>query len=137
MRYGVLVDLAQKIHAGKEIDLTMGAFNVIWQGDANAMTLHALARCEHPPYVLNLAGPEQLSVRRISEQLAARMGKPVSFTGQETDAALLSNGQKGHRDYGYPAVGVQQLIEWVADWVAAGGESLGKPTKFEVRDGKF
>ena len=38
LRYGVLVDLAQKVWRGEPIDLAMGYFNAIWQGDANAMT---------------------------------------------------------------------------------------------------
>ena len=29
------------------------------------------------------------------------------------------------------------MIDWVADWVARGGASLGKPTHFETRDGKY
>jgi hypothetical protein len=30
-----------------------------------------------------------------------------------------------------------ELLEMVANWVEAGGESLHKPTHFEVSDGKF
>lgn len=137
LRYGVLVDLAQKIVAGQPIDLTMGAFNVVWQGDANAASLLALEDCASPADVFNLAGPETLGVRRVCEQLAELMDKPVTFTGEASPQALLSNGQRGHGRYGYPGVGVQQLLQWVADWVGRGGETLGKPTKFEVRDGKF
>jgi hypothetical protein len=29
------------------------------------------------------------------------------------------------------------LIDWTARWVKAGGGTLGKPTHFEVRDGRF
>src|SRR5690606_7690688 len=57
LRYGVLVDLAQKIWSDQPIDLSMGNMNVIWQGDANAMALAALAHAGSPPYVLNVAGP--------------------------------------------------------------------------------
>jgi hypothetical protein len=32
---------------------------------------------------------------------------------------------------------VEQLIEWVADWVGMGGATLAKPTHFETRDGRF
>lgn len=137
LRYGILVDLAQKIAAGQTIDLTMGTFNIIWQGDANAASLLALEHCASPADVFNLAGPETLGVRRVCEQLAKLMDKPVTFTGEPAPQALLSNGQRGHRRYGYPTVGVDQLMQWVADWVGRGGETLGKPTKFEVRDGKF
>ncbi|MBL8798608.1 MAG: NAD(P)-dependent oxidoreductase [Planctomycetia bacterium] len=136
-RYGVLVDLAQKVLAEEPIDLAMGNLNAIWQADANAMTLQAFDHLASPAKVINLAGPELLSVRRAAEQLGALMRKPVRFTGSEASDALLSNGQLGHRLFGYPRVGARQMIEWIADWVQRGGASLGKPTHFESRDGKF
>jgi hypothetical protein len=49
----------------------------------------------------------------------------------------LSNGQTGHRLFCYPRVSAEQMIHWIADWVARGGADLGKPTHFESRDGKF
>lgn len=137
LRYGVLVDLARKVWDERPIDLTMGAFNVIWQADANARCLAALAHTASPPEVINLAGPELLSVRRVCQQFGELFGKPVKFTGVEGPDALLNNGQKGHRLFGYPRVSAEQMIHWIADWVARGGVSLGKPTHFEVRDGKF
>ena len=137
LRYGVLVDLARQIQAGEPIDLTMGAVNVIWQGDANAMTLQSLAHAASPPFVVNVAGPETLSVRCVCEQIGKLLGKPPVFTGSEGPDALLSNGQLGHRLFGYPRVPIQQLLAWIADWLSRGGELLGKPTKFQVRDGKF
>ncbi|HEX7010325.1 MAG TPA: NAD-dependent epimerase/dehydratase family protein [Phycisphaeraceae bacterium] len=137
LRYGVLVDLAQKIHADQPIDLSMGMVNVIWQGDANAMALLSLEHAASPARVLNLAGPETLSVRRVCGQLGELMGRSPRFTGQEQPAALLSNGQLGHELMGYPSLPIGRLIRWVAQWVQAGGEMLGKPTKFEVRDGRF
>jgi hypothetical protein len=137
LRYGVLLDLAQRVHRGEVIDLAMGAFNVIWQADANAMSLRAFEHVSSPPLVLNVAGPELLSVRRVSEQFGRLLGKAVSFRGNEAGDALLSNGQLGHRLFGYPRVGVQQMQQWIADWVQRGGASLGKPTHFEVRDGQF
>ena len=137
LRYGVLVDLARQIQAGEPIDLSMGAVNVIWQGDANAMTLQSLGHAASPPFAVNVAGPEILSVRRTCEQLGALLGKQPVFAGSEGPDALLSNGQLGHRLFGYPRVPIQQLLEWIADWLSRGGELLGKPTKFQVRDGRF
>jgi nucleoside-diphosphate-sugar epimerase len=137
VRYGVLVDLARKVFEGRPIDLSMGHVNVIWQGDANAQALQSLEHASSPPLVLNITGPEQLSVRRICEQFGQWMGKPPGFTGQEASDALLVNAQRSHRLLGYPRVAVGQIMEWAADWVMRGGESLGKPTHFEVRDGKF
>lgn len=137
LRYGVLVDLAQKIWAGEPVDLAMGHCNVIWQGDANAMALASLSCAASPAFVLNVAGPELLSVRRICEQLGQLMDRKVVFSGTESPDALLNNGQKGHRLFGYPRVSVEQLLRWIAAWVRGGGEHMGKPTHFEVRSGRF
>ena len=137
MRYGVLVDLAQKVHAGLPIDLAMGYANVIWQGDAAALTLCALADAAVPPLVLNVTGPERLSVRDLAERFGRLMGRPVRFTGAEAADALLSNPAEAVRRYGPPAVGIDLMMQWIARWIAAGGPTLGKPTHFEVRDGKF
>lgn len=137
LRYGVIPDLAQRIWNDQPIDLAMGHFNVIWQGDANAMSLAAFGIAQSPPTVLNVTGPELLSVRRVSEQLAERMGKRVQFVGSESSDALLNNAQLSHSLYGYPTVRTAQMIDWVADWIARGGPTLGKPTHFEARDGKF
>jgi len=137
MRYGVLVDLARKVYVGETVDLTMGHFNALWQADANAMALAAFDHLSSPPFVVNLAGPELLSVRRVAEEFGQLLGKPVHFSGTEEGTAFLSNGQLGHRLFGYPQVSVQQMIIWIADWVKRDGPCLGKPTHFEVRDGKF
>ena len=137
LRYGVLHDLAQQIQRGDPIDLSTGSVNVIWQTDANAMALQAFNHVSTPPFVLNVSGPELLSVRRVSEELARCLNKDVKFVGSESENALLNNGQLGHRLYGYPQVSVQQAIRWTADWVKRGGAGLGKPTHFETRNGKF
>ena len=137
LRYGVLVDVARRVWAGEPVDLAMGQLNALWQGDANAMSLAAFAHLASPPCVLNLAGPEQLSVRRIAEQFGLLFGKPATFSGSAAADALLSNGQRALRLFGYPRVGVEQMIEWIAAWVCEGGASHGKPTHFEVRDGNF
>jgi nucleoside-diphosphate-sugar epimerase len=137
LRYGVLVDIAQRVQGGEPIDLTMGHLNALWQGDANAMALQAFALTATPPLVLNLAGPELLSVRRLAEQFGRLLGKPVVLRGTEATDAFLSNAQEAHRLFGYPRVSVAQMVEWIAAWVRTGGVSLGKPTHFEVRDGAF
>jgi uncharacterized protein YbjT (DUF2867 family) len=137
MRYGILCDLARRVAAGKAIDLTMGYFNAIWQGDANAMALASLAHATSPPLILNLAGPEELSVRVSCEHLGRLLDRPVTFIGHEAEDALLSNGARGWSLFGRPQTDSRQLIEWTADWVALGGVSLDKPTHFESRDGRF
>jgi nucleoside-diphosphate-sugar epimerase len=137
LRYGVLVDLALKVFRREPVDLGMGYFNVIWQADANAMCLAALAHAATPPLVINLAGSEELSVRATCLELAQLLDVPVSFTGREAGDALLSNGSRGHALLGVPRVGAAQMLAWVADWVKRGGESLDKPTHFESRAGRF
>lgn len=137
LRYGVLVDLAQRVWRGEVIDVTMGHVNVIWQADANTMALAALAHVSTPPFIVNLAGPEELSVRATCEALGRAMGVPVRFTGEEARDALLSNGSLGHARLGAPTVTAAQLIAWTADWVKRGGATLDKPTHFESRDGGF
>jgi len=137
IRYGVLADVARLVWQERPVSLAMGVANVIWQADANAMALQAFDHAASPPFVVNIAGPEQVSIRRAAEQFGALMGKTPVFEGEERPNALLSNGQLGHRLFGYPSVPVQQMIQWIAGWVMRGGEDLNKPTHFEVRDGKF
>lgn len=137
LRYGVLVDLAQKVWANMPIDLAMGNFNVIWQADANAQALASLGHASSPAWILNISGPELMSVRRVCQQLGQLMDRQVSFTGTEASESLLNNGQMGHRLFGYPRVSADQMMRWAAQWVMSGGATLGKPTHFEARDGKF
>ncbi len=137
LRYGVLVDLANRVLKQEPIDLAMGCFNAIWQADANAQSLAAFDHVAAPPFVLNVAGPELLSIRQVCMQFGQLLDKPVQFINVESPDALISNGQLGHRLFGYPSVGPGQMIRLIADWVLRGGSSLGKPTHFEARDGKF
>jgi nucleoside-diphosphate-sugar epimerase len=137
LRYGVLVDLAQDIAAGRPIDVSMARVNTIWLQDANRMTLRAFAHASSPAKVINLAGEEILSLREAGERLAARMKRPVTFRGTEGTSALLNDGRAGYELLGRPQTSAAQMLEWTADWVAQGGESLGKPTHFQTTDGKF
>jgi hypothetical protein len=137
LRYGVPVDIARKIFTGDPIDLTMPAFNAIWQRDANSYALRALEYCDTPARILNVTGPDILRVRDTAEFFAARFGRPARFTGTEGLTALLSDATLCHELLGPPTVTSQELLEMVAAWVESGGESLNKPTHFEVSDGKF
>ena len=136
-RYGVLLDIAQKVHAGKPVSVSMGHLNTIWQRDASAMSLESLAHATSPPNVLNITGPEILSVRQLAEEFAVRFGKPATYEGAESSDALLNDSSKAFALFGKPPVAVGQMIEWIADWVARGGTSLAKPTHFEERAGRF
>jgi nucleoside-diphosphate-sugar epimerase len=137
LRYGVLVDLARQVFAGEPVDLSMGHFNTIWQGDANAMALRAFAHVATPPWIVNVSGPEVLSVREVCERFGRRFDRAVRFTGSEAETALLTDARRGLGLFGPLRVPTDRLIDWVADWVACGGRCLGKPTHFQARDGRF
>jgi nucleoside-diphosphate-sugar epimerase len=137
LRYGVLLDIGLKIYRRQPVDLSMAVVNVIWQGDANSACLQAFQHCQTPPLVLNLTGPETLSVRWIAQEFAERFGVPADFEGMEQETALLNNSAKAIRLFGYPTVSPLEAIEWTARWIEAGGALLGKPTHFDTRDGRF
>jgi nucleoside-diphosphate-sugar epimerase len=137
LRYGVLRDLAERVVARTPIDLTMGWVNVIWQRDANAVALRALAACDVPPLVLNVTGPETLRVRDLATTLGERLGVAPIFTDTEAPTALLSDASDCHARFGKPTVDGATALEWVAEWVTRGGSSLGKPTHFDERGGRF
>lgn len=136
-RYGVLVDLALQVYQEQTIDVSMGYVNVIWQGDANALTLCSLPDAATPPTYLNVAGPRILKVREVCQRFGELFGKTPAFTGTEAQDALLNNGRHGHERYGAPLVDVEQIIHWIAHWIQNDGPLLGKPTHFESRSGKF
>ncbi len=137
LRYGILLDIAEKVYTEQPIPLEMGTVNVIWQGDANSVVLRAFAYCQSPPLILNVTGPETVSVRYLALRFGALFNKRLRFEGEEAETALLSNASRCHRLFGYPRVSLEQMIEWIAEWVRRGGTTLRKPTHFEVRDGKF
>ena len=137
LRYGILLDIAEKVYAEAPISLQMGSVNVIWQGDANAIALRAFSQCQSPPLVLNVTGPETVSIRYLASCFGSIFSKSPHFEGEEASTALLSNASRCHQLFGYPRVSLGQMIEWVAEWVRIGGTTLQKPTHFEVRDGKF
>jgi nucleoside-diphosphate-sugar epimerase len=137
LRYGVLLDIAQRVNAEQAVPLSMGYLNAIWQRDASAMSLQSLAVATTPPTIINIAGPELLSVRQVAQDFGARLKKPVRFEGVESGDALLSNAEKSYRLFGRPNVGADQVIAWIADWVRRGGTTLAKPTHFEERAGRF
>jgi nucleoside-diphosphate-sugar epimerase len=137
MRYGVLVDMARRVMADETIDLSMGNLNCIWQADANAMSIQAFDHAASPPFVINVTGPEVVSVRRVCQALGRLLGREVTLTGQESPTAYLANAQLSHRLFGYPSVSLEHVIRWTAGWGSRGGEHHGKPPHFGARVGKF
>jgi dTDP-4-dehydrorhamnose reductase len=137
LRYGTLVDIARKVFAGEPIDLAVGYFNAIWQGDANSYALRSLELCSSPPALLNVTGAERISTRESAEWFGSVFGRAPHFIGAEGPVALLSDSTLCRTRLGEPLVPLSRLREWVAHWVAAGGSTLNKPTHFEVTDGRF
>lgn len=137
LRYGVLADIGQAVLAGTPIDVTTGHVNVVWQGYANEVALRSLRHASTGVFTLNLTGPETAPVRRIAARFGERLDRPVTITGDEAPAALLNDATRCHALFGYPDVPLGTLVDWQADWLAAGLPTSGKPTKFAVRDGRF
>jgi nucleoside-diphosphate-sugar epimerase len=137
LRYGVLLDIGTAVFERRPIDLRMAFVNVIWQGDANSVCLRSFAHCQAPPLILNLTGPETLSVKFIAEEFGRRFSVQPTFISEEMPTALLSNAAKAHQMFGCPAVTPAQMIDWTAAWISSGGLRLNKPTHFDRRDGKF
>jgi nucleoside-diphosphate-sugar epimerase len=137
LRYGILVDLTLKVLHGEPIDVTMGAVNLIWQGDANNYIIRALTIAQSPPAILNVTGPEMLYVRDLVGRIGKLLGKEPRLVSQEAETALLSNASQCCGLFGPPALSLDEMIQAIVPWVAAGRPVLSKPTKFAVRDGKF
>ncbi|WP_163969688.1 NAD-dependent epimerase/dehydratase family protein [Oceanobacillus halotolerans] len=137
MRYGVLLEIAKQVYQEKPVDLTTGHVNVIWQGDANEYAIRSLLHCSTDPAILNITGPETISVRWVAEEFGRHFDKEVFFRNDEEQSALLNNASKAHKLFGYPSVPLQQMIEWTADWLKHDGEMIDKPTHFQERQGAF
>lgn len=137
LRYGVLVDIALAVYRKQAIDLQNGLMNFIWQRDANSVCLRSFAYCQSPPLILNISGPETLSVRYIAQQFGERFGTEPIFNSEETPFAFIANSTKAHQFFGYPTVTPHELMDWVAWWISNNGELLNKPTHFEVQNGRY
>ncbi|MER1957741.1 MAG: NAD-dependent epimerase/dehydratase family protein [Solibacillus sp.] len=137
LRYGVLLEIAKSVYSEEPVDVTMGSVNVIWQGDANEYAIRSLLHCEAPAKILNVTGPETLSVRWLAKEFANRFGKEAKIVGEEQPTALLNTAAHAHKLFGYPRVTLEQMLDLVADWVQADGTTLNKPTHFQERKGAF
>lgn len=137
LRYGVLLEVATAVKERQPIDLRMGHVNVIWQGDANEKALRSLTVGESPPRLLNVTGPETISIRWLAQQFGELLGEKPVFVNEEEETALLNNAAKSYRLFGYPRVSLQQMIEWTVQWLEADGLTINKPTHFQEREGAF
>jgi nucleoside-diphosphate-sugar epimerase len=135
--YGVLLEIARSVKEKKPIDLRMGYVNVIWQGDANEIALRALHHCNVPAKILNVTGPEAVSVRRLANEFGKLLGQIPEFVNDEEDTALLSNADESCRLFGHPKVTLQKMVEVIFAWLEEGGKTINKPTHFQERSGQF
>lgn len=135
--YGILVDLATQLLARQTIDLSVPQVNLVWQGYANAVALQSFALATSPAEVLNITGPGRYQVRDLALGLAERLNVEARFGENEGDSALLNDASRCHEMFGTPEPAIERLLDWVADWMARDGRTYGKPTKFQVSDGRF
>jgi len=133
----VLYDIGIKVWNNQPVNNSVGHFNVIWQGDANCYALRSLELCFSPAVPLNIAGTDVVSLKKIAESFGGIMGRKVSYSGADRDKCYLCNAAKSFDLFGLPHVQVEHMIKWQADWIMQAGKSLGKPTHFEVSDGKY
>ncbi len=135
--YGVLLEIAKSVKENKPVDLSMGNVNIIWQGDANEIAIRALHHCNVPSKILNVTGPEIVSVRWLAEQFGKMFGQAPQFINEEQPAALLSNAAESFRLFGYPKTPLKQIMELLVEWINQGGKTINKPTHFQEREGQF
>jgi dTDP-4-dehydrorhamnose reductase len=141
LRYGVVTDVASRVARGEAVPLAMGHANVIWQRDANALALRALALASPEAPALNVSGPI-VSIRAMAERLATQLNVPVRYEGTEAEDALVVH-TGALQDALPPEAGddaplpLETLLAWSAAWLRQGGRLLGKPTRFDVRGGGY
>jgi nucleoside-diphosphate-sugar epimerase len=137
LRYGVLHDIGRAIWEDKPVNNTVGYFNVIWQGDANAAALRCLELAASPCAILNVTGPETAITEKTAKIMGEIMNKEVKFAGTSGELNYLNDSSKMCELFGYPRMSLSEMIRLQAQWIANGGISIGKPTHFEVNNGKF
>lgn len=136
-RYGVIMEIAKSVLSEKPIDLRTENVNVIWQGDANEIAVRSLLHCTSPAKMLNVTGPETLSVRWVAKEFGKLFEKEPLFQYEAEGTALLNNASECHKLFGYPKVTIREIIDITAQWLLNGGDELDKPTHFQERGGKF
>jgi nucleoside-diphosphate-sugar epimerase len=137
LRYGILLEIARSVLNNSPVDVTTGNVNVIWQGSANEIAIRSLLHCNCPGEILNVTGPETVSIRYLANEFAKRFNTLPVFSGTEQESCLLSNAAKCNKLFGYPRVSLAEMIDMTAEWVISGGETLDKPTHFQEREGKY
>jgi hypothetical protein len=85
---------------------------------------------------LNVTGPI-VTVREIAERVARAAGILPVFVGTEGERALIANVERVNTMLPHTPLPLDTLCAWAVAWIRGNGRLLNKPTKFEVRDGKF
>ena len=137
LRYGVIFDVADKILKGEPISLSTPCFNFIWQGSANEIAIRGLLHASAPTCIMNVTGPETVSIKKCAIELGKYLGKEPIFENTPGTDAYLNDASLAMETFGYPAVSAKTLIRWQAEWLLDGGRTLGKPTHFEERKGSY
>jgi nucleoside-diphosphate-sugar epimerase len=137
LRYGVLCDVATRVAEGLPVDVSMGAANIIWQGDACARAIQSLALASSPARALNVTGLERVWIRALAERFGELLGRPPIIQGEEGAKAWLWDARCSLGLFGPPEVNLEQMIAATANWIRQGGETLGKPTHFETTNGRY
>src|SRR5690349_2708490 len=128
--YGVLHEIAKSVKENQPVDLSMGTASVIWQGDANEIAIRCLKHCSAPAKILNVTGPETVSLRWLAEQFGKMLGVTPEFINEERSTSLLSNAAESFRLFGYPKVTLKQMMEVILEWLNEGGKTINKLTHF-------
>ena len=136
LRYGVVTDIALRVLRGAPIALATPRVNVIWQGDANRLALRALTLAATPAMALNVTGAA-IDVRDLANRIGAIAGIAPVFDGLDGADALVANVDTLQTLLPYDALPIDTLLTWAVEWIRGDGRLLGKPTKFDVRDGRF
>ena len=137
LRYGVLFDVADKIMKEEPISLSTPCFNFIWQGSANEIAIRGLLHASSPACIMNVTGPETVSIKKAAIMLGEYLGKEPIFEGEPGNDAYLNDASQAMEIFGYPSVAANTLIRWQAEWLLDGGRTLGKPTHYEERKGSY
>jgi nucleoside-diphosphate-sugar epimerase len=136
-RYGVLIDVALNVLNGTPIDIRTGVANCIWQGDAISHILRCLLHGTTPATAINIGTPRTTNIRRAAERFGELLGKKPVFQGQEQPTAWHNDCSEAEKLFGQPAVDLDTMIRWNADWLQRKMPLHHKPTHYDERAGSF
>ncbi len=136
-RYGIIVDLTLKIMHNEAIDLSTSSVNLIWQRDANDYIIRAITLAQSPPRILNVTGPGTVMIRELAGEIGSVLNKEPRFMEKEEGKCLLSDASFCFDKLGLPETDLKEMVSMIVSWVSACNTLLIKPTKYDVRDGKF